>query len=127
MKVIGKSSARFLSIIERLPNTWTTIYQLAKLDTDDFVTVTRSNVLTPFMTAKELSSALGKEKQAKNKKEASSNQVADFCIYTNNLNTDQKKQLFIKINELQKAFAFKMEVADSFKDALIAEELKLAA
>ncbi len=127
MKVIGKEKTRFASVMDRLPNTWTTIYQLAKLETHDFVTLTRSNTLTPFMTAQEIPVALGKGKKAAAKTAAANNETPDFTIYASNLTPEEKRELFQKIADLQKTYPFKLNVAQTFKDELVAEQRKLAA
>jgi hypothetical protein len=127
MKVIGNKSARFASIMDRLPNTWTTIYQLAKLESHDFVTLTRSNILNPFMTAKEMSAVLGKGNKTSVKQEVEAKEEPDFSIFAANLNSDQKQELYKKISELKNTYSFKLKISQEFKDSLVADQIKLAA
>jgi hypothetical protein len=127
MKVIGNQSARFASIMDRLPNTWTTIYQLAKLESHDFVTLTRSNILNPFMTAKEMSAVLGKGNKTLVKQEVEGKEEPDFSIFAANLNSDQKQELYKKISELKNTYSFKLKISQEFKDSLVADQIKLAA
>jgi hypothetical protein len=54
LKVIGSKSARFKPFLDRIPNTWTTLYDLAKLSSEDFQKVTDAELLTPFVTAKDI-------------------------------------------------------------------------
>jgi len=127
MKVIGNQSARFASIMDRLPNTWTTIYQLAKLESHDFVTLTRSNILNPFMTAKEMSAVLGKGNKTLVKQEVEGKEEPDFSIFAANLNSDQKQELYKKISELKNTYSFKLKISQEFKDSFVADQIKLAA
>ena len=52
LKEIGEKLTRFQPYLEKLPNTWTTIYVLAKMHDHDFQRVADSGVLHPFATLK---------------------------------------------------------------------------
>jgi hypothetical protein len=52
LKEIGEKLTRFQPYLEKLPNTWTTIYVLAKMQDQDFQRVADSGVLHPFATLK---------------------------------------------------------------------------
>ena len=52
LKEIGEKLTRFQPYLEKLPNTWTTIYVLAKMQDQDFQRVVDSSVLHPFATLK---------------------------------------------------------------------------
>ena len=52
LKEIGEKLTRFQPYLEKLPNTWTTIYVLAKMEDHDFQRVADSGVLHPFVTLK---------------------------------------------------------------------------
>ena len=52
LKEIGEKLTRFQPYLEKLPNTWTTIYVLAKMDDHEFQRVANSGVLHPFVTLK---------------------------------------------------------------------------
>ncbi len=62
LKVIGEVADRFQSVIDRVPNTWTTLYQLAKLTVEEFDRLVATGVLCASMTADDLKAALGKQK-----------------------------------------------------------------
>jgi len=49
--VIADKKQALEPYLEKLPNAWTTIYQLAKLKPDQFEEVANSGMLTPFVTA----------------------------------------------------------------------------
>jgi hypothetical protein len=52
LKEIGEKLTRFQPYLEKLPNTWTTIYVLAKMEDHDFQRVVDSGVMHPFVTLK---------------------------------------------------------------------------
>ena len=52
LKEIGEKLTRFQPYLEKLPNTWTTIYVLAKMQDHEFQRVAESGVLHPFATLK---------------------------------------------------------------------------
>lgn len=66
LAVIGKKAARFEPYMDKLPNTWTTIYKLAQLKECDYEKVTE--ILSPFMKASAIDDkVLIKNKNNKNK------------------------------------------------------------
>ncbi|MCZ8018667.1 hypothetical protein [Novosphingobium sp.] len=54
LRKIGQQAARFVPVIDRVPNSWTTVYELAKLENDKFETLVNSKALTATATMKEL-------------------------------------------------------------------------
>lgn len=56
---IGEHSERLLDCVDRLPNSWTTLYAVCTLDEDKFDQLLQSKVLSSSMTAKEMKLALG--------------------------------------------------------------------
>jgi hypothetical protein len=60
LKKIGESLTRFQPYLERLPNSWTTLYELARLDSEDFGRVAESGMMHPLATMKEIDMALGR-------------------------------------------------------------------
>jgi hypothetical protein len=53
---IGDEADRLLAVADRLPDNWTTLYTLAKLEKQEFDTLVTSNSLHPGITASGLSS-----------------------------------------------------------------------
>ena len=53
------NAVRFQPFVDRLPNTWTTIYKLAKLPDEQFERVSAS--LIPFITAREINQIVGEK------------------------------------------------------------------
>jgi len=60
LKVIGEKSPRFIPYLEKLPNTWTTIYALAKMGDHDFQKVVDAGVMSPFATMKDIEAVVAK-------------------------------------------------------------------
>ena len=60
LRVIGDKLPRFQPFLSIIPNTWTTLYELAKLGDEDFRTVIESGVLQPFVTLQEIVEVLGR-------------------------------------------------------------------
>ena len=58
LKEIGEKLTRFQPYLDKLPNTWTTIYVLAKMQDHDFQRVVDSGVLHPFATLKAIEDAV---------------------------------------------------------------------
>ena len=109
LKQIGERSDRFRPFVDRLPNTWTTIYKLAKLKPDQFDHI--CSTLTPFITSKEIDEQIGTER--------SSPQTYDFKIAVGNLDGEMKAQVYSALLELQRSFKFGF-----FQDRKVLEELK---
>jgi len=58
LKKIGEAATRFKLCESKLPNAWTTLYQLSKLPVDDFERLVEDDVLTPFTTSKQITDYL---------------------------------------------------------------------
>jgi murein tripeptide amidase MpaA len=58
--IIGRSSPRLKRHLNRLPNAWTTLYELARLKSDQFETLVASGSLHPLATWDDLKAALGR-------------------------------------------------------------------
>lgn len=54
LRKIGQQAPRFTPVIDRVPNSWTTVYELAKLENDKFAQLVESQALNPTATMKEL-------------------------------------------------------------------------
>jgi hypothetical protein len=65
LKIIGEKGTRFKPFHGVLPNTWTTLYELAKMEDHEFQRVVNSGVLRPFCSLKEIHGALGKKEPSK--------------------------------------------------------------
>ena len=54
LKTVGKYATRFEPHLDKLPQTWTTLYELAKLPADEFRKVVDSGCLSPHVTAQQI-------------------------------------------------------------------------
>ena len=52
--MIGKEASCFQPFLDRLPNNWTTLYKLAKLEAHVFDRVTNDPLFAPMMTASDV-------------------------------------------------------------------------
>lgn len=61
LKQIGMKYEKLAPHKAYLPNNWTTVYQLARLNQDEFDTLVQTNSLNPYATMKEISAQLTKK------------------------------------------------------------------
>jgi hypothetical protein len=64
VRKIAEAGDRLMKVADRLPDSWTTLYQLAKMEPHVFDELAQNDVLHPSMTAAELSVATAKQPQA---------------------------------------------------------------
>lgn len=86
LKQIGKNYETLLPHKSYLPNNWTTVYQLTRLNKDQFKSLVESQSLNPYSTMKEISEQINK-KTDKVVKE-------DFVCFTITLRDKDKIKLF---------------------------------
>jgi hypothetical protein len=110
LKKIGENVARFNPYLDRLPSSWTTIYKLAKMSTNDFEQVT--NDLTPFITASEIDRLTG---SGGNTKERTN---TDISIDLSGLELELKAKCYEELCELSKRYGFKPRERNAFADEL---------
>ena len=65
LRIIGKMSERFNDHIDMMPNSWTTVYELAKINDDAFAKLIDGNVLNKDITSKEIKQALDANESGK--------------------------------------------------------------
>ena len=65
LRIIGKMSERFNDHIDMMPNSWTTVYELAKINDDAFAKLVDGNVLSKDITSKEIKEALDAKESVK--------------------------------------------------------------
>lgn len=106
LKKIGENATRFRPHLERLPNAWTTLYQLAKMEPDRFAQV--APTLTPFSTADDISRSAGANEKNKSK------DTIDLTISFKTMGSDAKKDVYAAILEMQKRYAFSIKEGHTF-------------
>jgi len=65
LRIIGKMSERFNDHIDMMPNSWTTVYELAKINDDAFAKLIDGNVLNKDITSKEIKQSLDANESGK--------------------------------------------------------------
>ena len=81
--------------VDTLPTAWTTIYQLAKLDADQFEQVRNSGQLNPLMSANQISAIISGGAPANNNHASS-----DVFIATMDLDTPERLALHSELSAL---------------------------
>lgn len=115
LKKIGENHARLEANVKELPNTWTTIYKLAQITDDEFNKVVDANILSPYVTAKEINNCLGKTKTRKEDTETTSNSIT---ISFAEVNVANAALLVAKIDELKQEFNFELQVPFELKNQI---------
>ena len=92
--------------MDALPTAWTTIYQLAKLDADDFEQVANSGQLNPLMSANQISTIISGGTPANNNRAAS-----DVFIATMDLDTSSRIALHSEVSELCQRYGVSVRFA----------------
>lgn len=105
LRKIGQQSARFLPVLERVPNSWTTVYELAKMDKDQFTSIVEAEALTATATMKELKAfiATGKKKP--------SNTVS-FTLTLQAKNAAQAFEIEAALGKVAEQFGAKVKVSN---------------
>lgn len=101
LKKIGDNVTRFSPFVDRLPNSWTTIYKLAKLNPDQFDLISAS--LTPYTTSKEIDFQINGDDGPKDKANP------DLKIVLGLLSPEIKKEIYDKLNEMSKEYNFSVK------------------
>ena len=60
LKKIGSRKARFKPVLEKLPNSWTTLYELARLEDHEFRKLVDDDVLHPLVTCQTIQARFAK-------------------------------------------------------------------
>lgn len=107
---IADNAARFKPFMDRLPNTWTTIYKLAKLTPEKFERVSAD--LTPFITAREINELVGDEKEDRH------SQHYDVRLSFEDMTPEQKVTIYEELDRLKSEYSFKVQETLDFKKEL---------
>ena len=102
---IGAEASRFEPFVERMPNNWTTVYKLAKLEKGAFDRVANDNRFTPTMTASDVHTIVGGSSTAKNE------HWRDLMIDLSGFDRVTMIAVCKKIKDLKQEFGFKFKVA----------------
>lgn len=117
---IGENAHRLRPYVNNLPQNWTTLYALSKLQADQFEKVVPQ--LNAYSTAKDVASLTEVKVE---KKELA--QVADLSIYFSELDLDTRKKVFAVIKDLEAQYRFGLKVRAEVAKDLSAHDQQLAA
>ena len=117
LKKIGENHARLEANVTKLPNTWTTVYKLAAMSSENFTKIVDANVLTPFVTAKEINECLGTTKVRSADTASTANSIT---ISVSAGNVSNAALLVAKIEELKQQFNFELDVAKGLETEIFA-------
>jgi hypothetical protein len=120
---IGSEIARFQPVVELLPNSWTTIYDLAKIDKNKFLEIANSNILSPTMTALELKKALTQDSQQKNIIKDKN----DISIKLNHLSVEDKIKVYELIFNIKSDYPFEIKIDENLESELVNFKTRQAA
>ena len=116
---IGESAPRLRPYVNNLPQNWTTLYALSKLEPDQFEKVVPQ--LNAYSTAKDV--AFLAEVQIEKKE----NVTPDLAIYLADLDLDTKQKVFAAIKDLESQYKFGLKVRAEVANELSSEIVKVAA
>jgi hypothetical protein len=114
LRAIGYRASRFEPFVDNLPNTWTTIYKLAKLEPDEFDRVTP--ILSPFVTAKAIDEAIGLNAK---KMQHSSNSAPDIKISLNSMSVADIVELCEFLSDCKNRYGFQLDLTDTLQQQIL--------
>lgn len=105
LRKIGQQSARFLPVLDRVPNSWTTVYELAKMDKDQFTSIVEAEALTATATMKELKAFIdtGKKKPST---------TVSFTLTLQAKNAAQAFEIEAALGKVAEQFGAKVKVSN---------------
>ena len=102
---IAKASARFTSISDRLPPSYTTLYSLSKMKDDVFKKISTDDVISPEMTARTLVNYLKMKRVVVSaKKIRQNNQCVTFILDLKNIEKNTAVNVLKEIEKVCKSF-----------------------
>lgn len=107
---IADNAARFHPYVDRLPNTWTTIYKLARLPSEKFERVSAN--LTPFISAREIDEIVGDQREPRQPDHY------DIKLSFEDLPPERKAKIYQELDRLKSEYSFKVQETMSFKEEL---------
>ena len=102
---IAKASARFTSISDRLPPSYTTLYSLSQMKDDVFKKISTDDVISPEMTARTLVNYLKMKRVVVSaKKIRQNNQCVTFILDLKNIEKNTAVNVLKEIEKVCKSF-----------------------
>lgn len=116
---IGEEAPRLRPYVNNLPQSWTTLYALSKLEADQFEKIAPQ--LNAYSTAKDI--AYLTEAKSEVKEEFS----ADITISFAELDLETKNRVFSELASLQAEYKFQLKISSKLDDEFFAQEFPEAA
>lgn len=116
---IGENAPRLRPYVNNLPQNWTTIYALSKLEADQFEKVVPQ--LNAYSTGKDVAFL------TEDKTEKKDTFTADLTICLNDLDLDTKQKVFAVIEDLEAQYSFRMKVSSQLDAEMNPETTQAAA
>jgi hypothetical protein len=116
---IGENAPRLRPYVNNLPQTWTTLYALSKLEPDQFEKVVPQ--LNAYSTAKDVAFL------AEVKIEKKEDFLADVTISFAELDLDTKNRVFCELADLESQYKFKLKITSKLETELFPDTQKNAA
>ncbi len=104
MLKIGKEASRFYPVLDQLPDNWTTLYELAKLDEKKFNQVIEDERFNPKMTAKVLDEICPPEPKEKKKGKPKTVLNITIKVKLDAIDGDKKQELHNRLQALTEDF-----------------------
>lgn len=120
LRKIGQQAKRFEPVIDRVPNSWTTVYELAKLDNDKFTSIVEAEALTATSTMKELKAFI--EEGGKKPSD-----TVSFTLTLKAKNAAQALEIDTALEQVAEKFGTKVKVSNQeLFDRLVFADLEAA-
>jgi hypothetical protein len=100
LRAIGNARNRFLPLVDKLPNSWTTLYALTKYETDQFNDAVANDRIHPEATWEEIAGKKRSDGQEKRRV---------LTININNVGAARRGDFAKRIKELFKEFNLEMQ------------------
>jgi len=104
-RTIGKNAARFEQHMDKLPNNWTTIYDLAKMDSTQFDKLVAEGRLSPRLKAREILEFTGRKRNVRN--------GGELYVVFNDSDDDTKAKISEALQECLAPFGDKAKLVQS--------------
>jgi hypothetical protein len=122
--VIAENQSRFATIQEQLPASYTTLYNLAKIDTESFAKVLDAQIISPQMTAVRLSQCLNMSAVSAKSKLTSTpqKQCVRFALDLQNIDDCVALKVIAEIDEVCEKYQIQVECVIDPVNAHITEQ-----
>jgi hypothetical protein len=124
--VIAENQSRFAAIRDQLPASYTTLYNLAKIDNQTFAKVIDAQIISPQMTAVRLSQCLNMSTVSAKSKitSTSKKQCIRFMLDLQNIENSIALKVISEVNQVCEKFLIHVEVEIDPMNAYFSEKFQ---